>query len=294
MTDLAICIVSYHSRALVEKCINSILNSVSGLACCIIVVDNNSGDGTIEMVKQKYPATTVIANKENMGFAYANNQAIRSTEARYYLLLNSDTVVLPGALDKLAGFMDSHPEAGAAGARLLNKDGTLQASCKTFFDLRTAYFVDTFLGKLFPGVEKTHRMAGFKYDRTIEVDQPMGAALIVRKKAIEKLGLLDERFFFFFEEVDWCLRIKRAGWKIFFVHDAVIMHYRDNPIKEDEGVKRVFLWHKGKYLFLEKYYPLAAVIILRAFVVLSSVLFIIFKPAIAEKKSYWALLKASL
>jgi len=298
MIDLSICIVSYNTKDLLVRCIESIYQSKPEVSYEIIVVDNNSTDGTVDVIKQKFNKVKLIENKENFGFAYANNQAIKRASGRYFFMLNSDTIVLPRSLDNLVSFMDLNPSCGAAGAKLLNRDMSVQPSCKKFLDLKTAFCIDTVLGKVMPFVENRYRMSDFEYNETIEVDQPMGAALIVRMDTIRQIGLLDERFFFFFEEVDWCYRIKKSGWKIFFVHSAEIMHYKDNnQINEQVNLSRLFLWHKSKYKFLRKYYPFILVFILRAFVIFSSVLLIL-KNLIFNKyrfiNSYWILIKASL
>ncbi|OGS23962.1 MAG: hypothetical protein A2297_01110, partial [Elusimicrobia bacterium RIFOXYB2_FULL_48_7] len=227
------------------------------------------------------------------------NQAIKMAAGRYCLLLNSDIIVKPGSIDNLLEFMESHPDAGIAAPKLLNKDGTLQRSCRKFLDLKTAFFLDTLLGKISRGVENKYRMADFAYDRTTEVEQPMGSAALIRTSALNQAGMFDERFFFFFEEVELFYRIKQIGWKIYFVPVAKMFHYRrdDSQITRKQALLRLFYWHQGKYKYLDKYNNRFAVLGLKLFVAFSSLLFIaksalLFQPK--GIKSYWTLIKAGL
>ncbi|MBU2615161.1 MAG: glycosyltransferase family 2 protein [Elusimicrobia bacterium] len=300
--DLTICIVTFNTKEMLSDCIDSIYKAAPKAKYDIVVVDNNSQDNTVSFLKQNYPNVRLIENDKNTGFAYANNQAIKAAESKYCLLLNSDTVVGPNSIDELLCFMESHPDTAVAAPKLLNRDGSLQPNCKIFLDLKTAFFLDTILGLVFPGIERKYRMSEFNYDRTLEIDQPMGAAVIVRMDAIRQVGLLDERFFFFFEEVDWFYRMKQEGWKIYFVHNAEVFHYKkdDSMVTGRLGQLRIFNWHKGKYKFLSKNYSCVLVILLKIFVIKSSLLFII-KNTLNFKnrdpysvKLYWTLIKASL
>lgn len=295
MKDLTIGIVSYNNKELVRKCISSIYDSQPEISYEIILVDNNSADGTVQDIKKEFSEVKIIENATNLGFAAANNRAISESKSRYFLMLNPDTVVLKDSLDNLVRFMDSHPEAGAAGPKLLNEDGTTQHSCKKFLDLKTAFFIDTLAGLLFPNFEKRYRMNDFNYGKTAEVDQPMGACLLVRRETINKVGLLDERFFFFFEEVDWCYRIKKSGWKIFFVHNSEVFHYKGQGYKDENVSERIFLWHKGKYKFIEKHYGKFASGVLRGFVILSSLLFLVKNLLLGKSnQALRALIRASV
>src|SRR3989339_271686 len=171
--DITICIASYNTKEMLLNCIDSIRNSSTKARYEVIVVDNNSADGTVEAFKSSdYNNVSLLENRENRGFACANNQAIKMAAGRDCLLLNSDIIVKPGSIDNLLEFMESHPDAGIAAPKLLNKDGTLQRSCRKFLDLKTAFFLDTLLGKISRGVENKYRMADFAYDRTTEVEQP--------------------------------------------------------------------------------------------------------------------------
>ena len=231
-----------------------------------------------------------------MGFAYANNQIIKQTQSSYYLLLNSDTVVLKGALDNMVEFMDRNPDAGASGFKIYVKGMTVYKSCKRFLDYKTSFVIDTFLYKLFPSLIEKYYFSEFEYEKTIEVDQPMGAALIVNRKTINDIGLLDERFFFFFEEADWCMRMKQQGWKIYFNNDSHVIHHKDYR-GQRENLDRIYLWHRGKYIYLNKYHGPVKTILVKVFVNISSLLYILRWALVLkteECRFYWMVIKASV
>jgi GT2 family glycosyltransferase len=192
----------------------------------IIVVDNASTDGTIDVVQRRFPQVLLIANDRNVGFAAANNQGMRRAAGQYILLLNPDTIVHPQSLDILCDFLDRHEDVAACGPRLLNEDGTLQPSARRFPTFRGALYRYTIL-KYF-GVFRSHYrqwlMKDFAHDRQMDVDQLMGSALLLRRSWIERTGPLDERFFLYYEEVDLCRRIRQAGGRIVFIPEAAITH----------------------------------------------------------------------
>lgn len=218
---LDVVIVSYNTRALLRACLASLR---AGNVETIRVVDNGSTDGSIEMVRGEFPEVELIVPGSNLGFAAGNNLAIRKSEARFVCLLNPDTVVLDGALEKLVDFLVRHPAAGVAGPQLLNPDGTYQHSAFRFPGLLQAYFdfrpgPPRVLNSRLNGRYPTGRSEPF------EIDHPLGACMVVRREAIEQAGLLDEDYFMYCEEVDWCWRIRKAGWKIFSVPAARVVHY---------------------------------------------------------------------
>jgi GT2 family glycosyltransferase len=225
--DLSVVIVNRNTRALLRACLESLAIEPDQLSIQVIVVDNGSEDGSAEMVAHSFPEAVLLRNAGNTGFAFPNNQGLAESTGRYVMLLNSDTEVRPGALATLVRFMDSHPDAGACGPLLRYPDGRVQPSCSSF-PTPWAHFCDiTFLDRLFP---RSRRFAGmitsFAHDRTALVEQPAGAALLVRREAIEQVGALDERFAIYYNDVDWCYRIHLAGWKICFVHDAEVIHHQ--------------------------------------------------------------------
>jgi GT2 family glycosyltransferase len=225
--DLSVVIVSWCSKEYLKSCLAAVPRGAGKLAYEICVVDNNSPDGSADMVRDEFPAVRLIRNDVNRGFAAANNQGLRKAIGRYALLLNPDTCVHEGALEKAVGFMDEHEGAGACGCLLLNEDGSVQHAVRRFPTCTSALAAKTILGTfgLFRKSYERVKMRGERFDRVMEVDQPSGAALFLRRSALDKVGLLDEGFFIFFEEVDLCRRIRDAGYKIYFVPDARITHF---------------------------------------------------------------------
>jgi N-acetylglucosaminyl-diphospho-decaprenol L-rhamnosyltransferase len=232
-TRLSIVIVSWNTRALLEKCLSSIEREMSGAAAVsssqggpeveVVVVDNASTDGSAQMVRDRFPRVRLIVNAENAGFARANNQAIREGNGEHVLLLNPDTEVKDDALEVLVRFMDEHPGVGAAGARLLNPDGTLQHSCHPMPTLLRELWRMLHLDVLRPLAR--YPMDGWPVDVPRPVDVTQGACLIVRRSALDRVGLLDEDYFIYSEEVDLCYRLKQDGWLIYWVPEAAVIHH---------------------------------------------------------------------
>lgn len=226
MVDISIIIVSWNTRDILYDCIKSTSSQTSDIDYETIVVDNASTDGSTEMVKTRFPQVVLIDNSENRGFAAANNQGIKVAKGRYVLLLNSDTVVLDQAIAKIVSFADDNPEAAVVGCRVLNPNGTLQRTCFMFPSLLNMFLSTAYLYKFFPRSRFFGReqMSWWNRDDVREVDVVTGCFMLVRREAIEPVGVMDERFFMYGEETDWCYRFKKAGWKILFTPDAEIIH----------------------------------------------------------------------
>lgn len=250
MLDLSIVIVTWNSREYIESCLNSIFKNLSELKAKVLVVDNGSSDGTVEIIRERFLKVKIISNRENRGFAKATNQGLKVVKGRYALLLNPDTVVRENALQKMIKFMDSHSGVGALGPKLLNPDGTVQPSCREFPTFQTFLWEFTGFSKMFPNHKSfgRWRMGYFDHQSPKEVDQLMGACIVVRRDVLERVGLLDERFPLFFNEVDWCYRIKHAGWKIMFFPDAEVIHYLARSTSKIR-CKMIALSHLGAYNF---------------------------------------------
>lgn len=220
--DLSVVIVNWNTRELLAQCLGSIYRALPRAEFEIFVVDNASSDGSPAMVNEQFPQTHLVVNEQNLGFARANNQAIRVCEGRHVLLLNSDTIVLPGAFDALVDFMDSHPQTGASGARLLNADGSLQYSCSPAPSLIGEF------KRLFhlPGVRPDgyYPMHEWNQDQPRQVDVILGACLMLRRQVLNQVGLLDEEYFMYSEEVDLCTRIRAAGWELYWTPQAQVVH----------------------------------------------------------------------
>ena len=223
---LSIVIVNYKmwqlTRALVESLLKDLPKSTE-----IIVVDNNSGDDSVYLLRSDFPEITVIDNPENMGLAAGVNVALKKAKGSYYLVLNPDMVALPGSVQTLIDFMDANPLVGVAGGKLISPNGKLQYSCYRFYTVMTIIYRRTFLGKTARGKKMISNflMKDFDHAEIKDVDWLMGACLMVRKKAMEKVGKMDEQFFLYFEDVDWCRRFWEKGWRVTYVPSAVFSHF---------------------------------------------------------------------
>lgn len=225
-TTLSIAIPSWNTRDLLDQCLSSLYDTMSGADFEVIVIDNGSHDGSPDMVETKYPQAQVIRNPHNLGFAAACNLGFKYSTGRYFLLLNSDTIVLDGAIRRMLAFMETHPDAGLSGCRLLNGDGSLQRSCSKFPNLLTELYDALYLSKIFPRsrVFGSYAMTYWDFKETREVDFAGGSCLIARREAIEEVGLLDEGYFMYTEEADWCYRMWERNWKVYFYPGAEIIH----------------------------------------------------------------------
>ncbi|HPD45737.1 MAG TPA: glycosyltransferase family 2 protein [Anaerohalosphaeraceae bacterium] len=225
--DVSIIIVNWNTRELLRDCIASIYANAGDTGHEIIVVDNASSDGSVEMVKTEFPDVRLVQNTENHGFARANNEGMQLAGGRYILLLNSDTRLLDNALEKVVAFADRNPDAAVVGCRVLNPDMTLQPTCFMFPSTLNMFLSFSYLYKSF---EKNRwfgreRMTWWRRDDVRAVDVVTGCFMLVRRRAIQQVGMLDDRFFMYAEETDWCYRFKQAGWKVMFTPDAEIIHY---------------------------------------------------------------------
>lgn len=223
---LSIIIVGWNTCEDLARCLQSIRQYPPSQTHEVIVVDNASTDDTADMIRKNWPHVTLLANAVNRGFAAANNQGLAKATGQYILLLNADTIVRAGALETMIRFMDDHGNVGICGPLLRNCDGTTQPSVRQFPDFRSALYRNTIFGSigLFRRRYRRYMMCDFAYDRPCDVDQVMGAALMTRRSIVEEVGPLDERFFMYFEEVDFCYRVKHAGWRVVFIPQAQITH----------------------------------------------------------------------
>jgi N-acetylglucosaminyl-diphospho-decaprenol L-rhamnosyltransferase len=244
--QLSVIIVSWNTVEYLDQCLASIHDNPPSLEFEVWVVDNASNDGSAERVRQAYPQVRLLENEQNTGFATANNQAIRNCTGQYVLLLNPDTEVLPGALDTLLRYLDSHPTCGAAGARLLNSDGTLQHSCYR------APTLGRELADLFHLFQwSRYNMAVWDLKQSREVDVLLGACIMLRREVLERVGLMDESYFMYSEEVDLCYRVRQAGWSIYWVPDARIVHHGGQSTRQ--AAPEMFLQlYRGKLHYFRK------------------------------------------
>jgi hypothetical protein len=226
ITEVSVVVVNWNTQDILCDCLRSIYEQGGEIDLEVIVIDNASTDGSVEMVKKDFPQVTLIENSKNRGFAAANNQGIAISKGRYVLLLNSDTVVLDNAIAKTVAFADSHPKAAIVGCRVLNPDQTLQPTCFMFPSILNMLLLSSYLYKLFPRSKFFGREQMTWWDRNDikEVDVVTGCFMLIRQKAIQQVGTMDEQFFMYGEETDWCYRFKQAGWKILFTPCAEIIH----------------------------------------------------------------------
>ncbi len=223
---VSIVIVSWNTRDILRDCLRSIVEDAGPVSHEIIVVDNASADSSVEMVRREFPDVRLIENADNRGFAAANNQGIAIAKGRYVLLLNSDTIVLDQAIAKTVAFADARPDAAVVGCRVLNADRTLQRTCSMYPSLLNLILSSTYLYKAFPRSRLFGRehMTWWDHDGVREVELVSGCFMLVRREAIEQVGVMDDGFFMYAEETDWCYRFRKAGWKVLFAPDGQIIH----------------------------------------------------------------------
>ena len=250
--DLTIVIVNWNTSELLFQCLNSIYSTSTRFSFEVIVVDNGSRDDSVSMLENKFPAVILIKNAQNFGFAHANNQGLSIARGRYFLLLNSDTIVLPNVFDMLVQTADEHPELGAVGPEILNLDGTVQESWASFPSL-----LSELLGRNFR-VRQPVADVPCAYD----VDWIMGACMLVRTQTVADVGMLDDDYFFYAEEMDWCFRIKKHNWKIWYITNAQIYHLGGGS-SHRSSLPQLCLLYKGKLLYFRKHHGKLKTFLLR-------------------------------
>ena len=248
--DLSIVIVNWNTKKLLLDCLASIYGTIKGISFDIFVVDNASSDGSVAAVRTAYPDVKLIENEKNLGFAAANNKALRQMNGKYALLLNTDTVLTDGAIEKIHDYMVTHNDVAMACGQLLNEDGSKQNSVANFPSILSLLVNETLLRIIFPKKFPSKRQ---EYKSPIEVDSCIGACLMVRKKAMDEVGLLDERYFFFLEETDWALAMRKAGWKSCFVPDAKIFHLQGQSAGDNVNARIMF--YRSRYAYFRKWFP---------------------------------------
>lgn len=256
LLSLSIVIVSFNARDLLRRCLETVLPEAKAVSADVIVVDNHSEDGSVEMVWEEFREVHLIANTMNLGYAVANNQGLRMSRAEFVLLLNPDTEVRPGCVKVLLDFMDRHPDAGACAPQLLNTDGSIQFSCRRFPGHHTALFNRfAILTRLFPTnrYSADYLMIDEGHDQEQEVDWISGAAVLLRRSALEQVGLLDERFFMYCEDVDLCYRLGQAGWKVYYVPTGQVVHHI-GASSAKSPLRVCWEHHRSMYLFYKKHY----------------------------------------
>ncbi|MFA4871575.1 MAG: glycosyltransferase family 2 protein [Patescibacteria group bacterium] len=251
---ISIIIISWQVKELLRKCLESIYKNQGGLSLEIFVVDNASADGSVEMIKNEFSWVRPMSNEKNLGFARANNQAIKLATGDYILLLNPDTELLPGALGGCLEFMASSKDCGIMGGQILNPDGTIQPSVRKFPTFWPIFLLFLKIPKIFKNIKSidNYLAVDFDYSQAQEVDQVMGAFMFIRKEVFAKIGQLDDDFFLWFEEVDFCRRCWRAGFKILYNPRVKIIHYGGQSFNQQKIISRQFLFFKSAWHYFRK------------------------------------------
>ena len=247
--DISFIIVNWNTCDLLLDCLHSIRNTVTGFTYEIVVVDNGSGDGSVQAVKKQFGSQALlIENRDNRGFARANNQALGIAQGRFIILLNTDTILQEGSISTLIAFLENNPSAAAVGPRMIDRDGSLQNSYDNFPSLTTELLNKSLLRALFP-----EKYAGKNSlaSEPFEVDSIIGACMAIRRDAIQQVGPLDEDYFFFLEETDWCFRLRAAGWKMYHHPAAEIIHLQGQSKKRRPAQARIE-YYRSLYLFFKK------------------------------------------
>ncbi len=269
MTDLSIVIVTWNTRDVLLDCLASLEREVLArrdpgrIEVETLVVDNGSADGTVPRVRQRFPWAEVIALPSNLGFAAGNNVGLRKCSGRHAVLLNSDTVVRRDALEACVRHLDAHPDVGVVGPQLLNPDGSKQNSIHNLPSLLTELVPRGLLETLFPRRFPSKR---YEHPVPIDVEAVLGACLFVRREVLEQVGPMPEDYFVFLEETDWCLRIRRAGWRVVHVPEARVVHVFGASSKKKQPAETRIEYHRSLYHFFRKHrgpLAMAAVVALR-------------------------------
>jgi len=267
MQKLSIIIVSWNVKQLLRECLQSLVSSEQGLDLEIIVIDNHSTDGSAEMVRTDFPAITLIHSEKNLGFAAANNIGLAQATGDFILLLNPDTVAPAGSLIALVQYLESHPEVGIVGPRITNPDGSSQSSVRgnpTGYNQLYVLLKQINVLPWLPGLREYLRH-DFDYTQTQSVDQLMGAALMFPKSLIQKIGVLDEKFFLWFEEVDFCLRAKQAGLQIIYLATSQISHQGGASFGQRLTLDKQKIFNQSLVLYLKKHRPASEVSLIKFF-----------------------------
>lgn len=258
MPDISFCVLSYNSKSVLRDCLRSLYANPPHIPFEVIVVDNGSQDGSQDMLQLEFPEARLIENRENLGYTAPMNQALRAaTGERFLVQLNPDTLVLPGAFDCLIEFMDSTPRAGICTPKILNRDGSLQKQCRRS-EARPGDAINYFLGlgKLFPQSKRFngYLMGYYPEDQVHEVQAVSGSCMLIRREVIEQIGYLDEAYFAYQEDSDFCLRARKAGWQVYYLPKAQIIHFGGHGGSMVEQERAIRAWHESYYHYYQKHF----------------------------------------
>jgi hypothetical protein len=303
--DLSIIIVSWNVRELLQSCLASIAAGMGQLAVETIVVDSGSSDGSPEMVGEQFPWVRLLARPDNVGFPQGNNIGLAEAYGRYLLLLNPDTEIVGEALTAMVAYLEAHPDAGVVGGQLLNPDGTVQSSRRRFPTVATAFFESTWLQPLAPkSLLRRYYAEDIGDEETADVDWVKGACLMTRRTILEQVGPLDADYFMYSEELDWCKRIKTAGWRVVYLPEAKIIHH-EGKSSEQAITARHINFQRAKLRYFHKYHGIMVTLALRIFLLLNYLWQLgleAFKGLVGHKRelrrqrirAYWQVIRSGL
>jgi GT2 family glycosyltransferase/lipopolysaccharide/colanic/teichoic acid biosynthesis glycosyltransferase len=253
--DLSIIIVNYNVKEFLQNLIHSIEKASLNLTKEIIIIDNASDDGSVDFIKEKFPQIKLIANSKNLGFGKANNIGLKQAAGKYILLINPDTLVAEDTFEKMIKFFESNSEAGLAGCKILNPDGSLQLACRRSFPGPwTSFTKVTGLSSMFPNnkIFARYNLTYLDENKTYEVDAISGSFMMMRKEVYEKVGGFDEQFFMYGEDLDLCFRIQQSGFKVYYVHSTQIIHYKGESTKRS-SLDETKVFYSAMHLFVKKH-----------------------------------------
>lgn len=262
MIDLSIIIVNYNVKEFILNLVDSIKKAAVKISTEIFIVDNASDDGSVELISSKFPEVKLIRNTKNVGFGVANNQALQLASGKYFLLINPDTIVREDTLLKMIGFFESHLEAGIAGCKVLNPDGTLQLACRRSFPGPWTSFTKVMgLSRVFPKNKffARYNLTYLDENKTYEVDAVSGAFMMMRREVYEKVGGFDPQFFMYGEDLDLCFRTQKEGYKVFYFHETEIIHYKGESTKRS-SLDETTIFYNAMHLFVRKHFSTSFII----------------------------------
>ncbi len=253
-TDVSVIIVNWNTREILRNCLRSVYEQTQDVSFEVIVIDNASSDGSAEMVKQEFPQVLLINNSENRGFAAANNQGLEIAKGRYNLLLNPDTIVLERAIQKSVAFADRHPNVAVVGCQVWLNENEIQKTCLAFPSLVQFVIQKIGLRRMFPRSRVFGRTNYGWWDRRtpMDVDVVSGMFMLVRREAIEQVGVMDEAYFIYAEETDWCCRFRKAGWRCVFTPTARIIHLEGGSKSTEQTSVRMFVQQQKSLLIFHR------------------------------------------
>ncbi|MBI2252241.1 MAG: glycosyltransferase family 2 protein [Armatimonadetes bacterium] len=256
MPDLSVIIVNWNAKDTLESCLNSLKEDLAGIKNEIFVVDNNSQDGSINLIKEKFHEVNLIENKENLGFSKANNQALRISKGEFILILNPDTFIFKGTIKKLINFIKINTHAGMVGPKIINQDGTLQLACRRSIPNPKVVFLKVLgLDKIFPKNPKLsqYNLTYLDENEIAKVEAVSGSCMLIRRKALEEVGLFDEDYFLYAEDLDWCYRFIKKGWEIYYYPSVKILHYK-KVSSEKRRILSILNFYQAMYIFYRKHF----------------------------------------